>query len=179
MGLLAVSQLKFEEGTRNEYCSGNDIALERGLIKHNPRFRFDQANVIGLNYLNVTTSKKEKQVKLFHRLALNVSYQNLVTEEERKLRWMIKRHCKVIEFRYYLLFLLLAHGEHQKLLQECRRILEIYPTNCLARALLTALTKEKQSDPWKKSPTPSKERVALRNWAFSHTKRQEGCPKYL
>ena len=72
-------------------------------------------------------------------------YTARLTEEERKLRWLIMRHPGHLELRYYLVFMLTANRSHVKALEECRRILGIDHQNLLAREWLRSLRKYRKS----------------------------------
>jgi hypothetical protein len=70
--------------------------------------------------------------------------------EVAKLRWLIRRQPAAVELRYYLLFMLIAHGRYLKAAEECRRILASHPQDTLARLWLAKLKgwgHEEQSAP--------------------------------
>ena len=68
-----------------------------------------------------------------HFLQSNPAYEARNAEEETKLRWLMARHPGSRELAYYLIFLLLANEQYTKSLVECRRVLEIYPGDVVAR----------------------------------------------
>lgn len=61
------------------------------------------------------------------------SYVARIAEEEAKLRWLIARQPNSLELRYYLVFLLAAHERYNQAMNECRRILKMYPDDLVAR----------------------------------------------
>lgn len=63
----------------------------------------------------------------------DAAYETRIAEEEAKLRWLIARHPGIRELSYYLIFQLAAHERYAKALEECRRVLETYPDDVVAR----------------------------------------------
>ncbi len=70
------------------------------------------------------------------RLSLNPLYEAWVNSQETILRKLIDRNCTAIQYRYFLVFLLLANRRYGQAKGECERILNIYPNNLMARALM-------------------------------------------
>ena len=63
----------------------------------------------------------------------NPAYQARIAEEETKLRWLITRQPRSRELSYYLIFLLSANERYASAIEECRRVLDIYPGDVIAR----------------------------------------------
>lgn len=66
-------------------------------------------------------------------------YKAWLEAKEHELRWLIGRRPFAAEFRYYLVFLLVAHRQDARALQECRQILGRNPNDCMARAWIHRL----------------------------------------
>jgi hypothetical protein len=66
-------------------------------------------------------------------LQFNPAYEAWIAEEETKPRWLIARHPGSRELAYYLIFLFLGNEQYSKSLVECRRVLEDYPWDVVAR----------------------------------------------
>lgn len=66
-------------------------------------------------------------------LRSNPAYQARIAEEETKLRWLITRQPRSRELSYYLIFLLTANERYARAFEECRRVLEAYPGDVVAR----------------------------------------------
>ena len=69
---------------------------------------------------------------------LNMSplYEAWFKSQETMPRRLINRNCAVIQYRYFLVFLLSANRRYEKTREECERILNIYPNNLMAKAVL-------------------------------------------
>lgn len=96
------------------------------------------------------------------------TYLGLLEEEEGKLRWLIQRHPGAVELRYYLVFLLAAHGRSAEVSQECAEILAIYPQNLMAREWTKALRQEQTTARRRRPLVPWQEAVRQSTW--SHTR---------
>ena len=70
---------------------------------------------------------------LRERLQSHPVYASSLAEEEAKLRWLAARQPDSRELRYYLVFMLIAHGHDMKALTECRKILDRHPEDVVAR----------------------------------------------
>ena len=106
-----------------------------------------------------------------NRLKNNPRYQVWLQEQENKLRWLIDRHCTVIEFRYYLVLLLMANRKYKKAMQECKRILRIYPNEAIAQTLVRTFQEKTRKNSVKGKYPLSKRRRALKVWALSGSKK--------
>lgn len=73
-------------------------------------------------------------------MKLNGNYKAVMEEEEEKLRWMIRRHRKLIELRYYLIFLLVASRRYRQAAWECKKVLALDRGNQIATAWHRILT---------------------------------------
>ncbi len=71
------------------------------------------------------------------RFNLNPLYAAWVNSQEAMLRRLISRNCTMIHYRYFLVFLLLANRRYGKAREECERILNIYPNNLMAKAVMS------------------------------------------
>ncbi|MCA9423160.1 MAG: hypothetical protein KC592_19225 [Nitrospira sp.] len=69
-------------------------------------------------------------------LNMNPLYEAWVNSQETILRRLINRKCTVIQYRYFLVFLLIANRRNGKAREECERILNIYPNDLMARAVI-------------------------------------------
>jgi hypothetical protein len=74
---------------------------------------------------------------MLSRLNMNPLYEAWVNRQENLIRRSIDRNCTVIQYRYFLVFLLLANRRYGKAKEECERILNIYPTNLMAKAVMS------------------------------------------
>jgi Flp pilus assembly protein TadD len=63
----------------------------------------------------------------------NSAYQGRIAEEETKIRWLIIRQPRSRELAYNLIFLLTANERYASAIEECRRVLETYPGDVIAR----------------------------------------------
>ncbi|MGD9852945.1 MAG: hypothetical protein AB7T38_16975 [Nitrospirales bacterium] len=70
---------------------------------------------------------------------LNHSYEAWINSQEAMLRRLINKNCTVIQYRYFLMFLLLANRRYGKAKEECKRILNIYPNNLMAKTVMIKL----------------------------------------
>lgn len=68
---------------------------------------------------------------------MNPLYAAWVNSQEAMLRRVINRNYTVIQYRYFLVFLLLANRRYEKAREECERILNIYPDNLMAKAVMS------------------------------------------
>jgi predicted transporter len=76
---------------------------------------------------------------MLSRFHMNPSYEAWVNSQETMLRRLINRNCTVIQYRYFLVFLLLASHKFGKAREECERILNIYPDNLMAKTVMSKL----------------------------------------
>ncbi len=74
---------------------------------------------------------------MLSRLNMNPLYEAWVNSQETMLRRLINRNCTVIQYRYFLVCLLLANRRYGKARAECERILNIYPNNLMAKAVMS------------------------------------------
>lgn len=72
---------------------------------------------------------------MIHHLTRNKDYLFRVEDQEHTLRFLIARNPTIIEFRYFLMLLLIASKQYQKVQKEYQRILNIYPNNSIAQSL--------------------------------------------
>jgi hypothetical protein len=69
-------------------------------------------------------------------LNMNPLYEAWVNSQKTILRRLNNRKCTVIQYRYFLVFLLIANRKYGKAREECERILNIYPNDLLDRAVI-------------------------------------------
>lgn len=74
---------------------------------------------------------------MLSRFNINPSYETWVNSQESMLRRLIDKNCTVIQYRYFLVFLLLANGRYGKAREECERILNIYSNNLMAKTVMS------------------------------------------
>lgn len=72
-------------------------------------------------------------------------YQAEIAEEERKLRWLIRRQPTTLELRYYLVFLLIVHRRYADAAKECEQIRTMHPEHVMARVWLGRVERERCS----------------------------------
>ena len=63
-------------------------------------------------------------------------YEAWLKSQETLLRRLINRNSAVIQYRYFLVFLLLANRRYGTAREECARILNIYPNTHMAKAVM-------------------------------------------
>ena len=96
-------------------------------------------------------------------LKKNPWYKSWVNEQEAFLRKLINRNCTVLQFRYFLVFLLLGNQRYQRLKEECEEILLLYPNNVMARTVLESFCvgSKGQEGPSRNSPARRRNRVGI------------------
>lgn len=101
---------------------------------------------------------------MIDRLARNTDYLSWVEGQEHTLRFLIERNSTIIEYRYFLILLLIASKQYKKVRKECQKFLSIYPTNSIARLLGNMCWSNEHLD-WShaKSNVPEKNKV-LNPW---------------
>ena len=97
---------------------------------------------------------------MINHLTRNMEYRFWVEEQEHMLRFLIERGPTTIEFRYFLILLLIASKQYKKAHKECQRILGIYPSHSLARSLDNMFKSEEPLNrPHDRSKEPKKRKI--------------------
>jgi len=95
----------------------------------------DVHEVLSQEFGNDSISFRKGRTMLSH-LNINLLYEAWINRQENRLRRAIHRNCTVIHYRYFLVFLLLAHRRYGKAREECERILNLYPNDHMAGAVM-------------------------------------------
>lgn len=111
---------------------------------------------------------------MIDRLTTNADYLSWVEDQENTLRFNIERNSTIIEYRYFLILLLIASKQYKKARKECQKILYIYPNNSIARSLdnmfwseeLLACSPDRTNEP--------KKRKVLNPWMCCDVRKNRG-----